>query len=58
MVTRIWKVAIVLIFKTFCCDRDAMFGSKDATCPFFAFFSLADVLDTATPDGIVVGCKK
>lgn len=33
--------------------RDAMFGSKDPTCPFFAFFSLADVLDVASPDGIV-----
>lgn len=35
--------------------RDAMFGSKDPTCPFFAFFSLADILDAASPDGIVVG---
>lgn len=33
--------------------RDAMFGSKDPTCPFFAFFSLADILDAASPDGIV-----
>lgn len=33
--------------------RDAMFGSKDPTCPFFAFFSLIDVLDVASPDGIV-----
>ena len=32
-----------------------MFGSKDPTCPFFAFFSLADILDAASPDGIVVG---
>ena len=31
-----------------------MFGSKDPTCPFFAFFSLADILDIASPDGIVV----
>ena len=35
-----------------------MFGSKDPTCPFFAFFSLIDVLDVASPDGIVVGCNK
>ena len=35
--------------------RDAMFGSKDPTCPFFAFFSLADILEAASPDGIVVG---
>ncbi|KAJ7394682.1 Protein ELYS [Desmophyllum pertusum] len=33
--------------------RDAMFGSKDPTCPFFAFFSLADILDAKSPDGIV-----
>lgn len=32
-----------------------MFGSKDPTCPFFAFFPLADILDAASPDGIVVG---
>lgn len=31
-----------------------MFGSKDSTCPFFAFFSLAEILDAASPDGIVV----
>lgn len=35
-----------------------MFGSKDPTCPFFAFFSLADILDAASPDGIVVGYLK
>jgi hypothetical protein len=35
-------------------SRDAMFGSKDSTCPFFAFFSLAEILDVANPDGIVV----
>ena len=38
--------------------RDAMFGSKDPTCPFFAFFSLADILDAASPDGIVVGYSR
>ena len=31
-----------------------MFGSKDPTCPFFAFVSLVDILDVASPDGIVV----
>ncbi|KAK3746881.1 hypothetical protein QZH41_009207, partial [Actinostola sp. cb2023] len=34
--------------------RDAMFGSKDSTCPFFAFFSLAEILEVASPDGIVI----
>ncbi|KAK2553031.1 Protein ELYS [Acropora cervicornis] len=33
--------------------RDAMFGSKDYSCPFFAFISLVDILDVASPDGIV-----
>lgn len=33
-----------------------MFGSKDYSCPFFAFISLVDILDVASPDGIVVSC--
>ncbi|XP_046849987.1 protein ELYS-like isoform X2 [Xenia sp. Carnegie-2017] len=33
--------------------RDAMYGSKDPTCPFLSVYSLADVLDTATPDALV-----
>ncbi|XP_032239652.1 protein ELYS isoform X2 [Nematostella vectensis] len=33
--------------------RDAMFGSKDPTCSFFAFFSLAEILNIASPDSIV-----
>jgi len=53
-------VATLHFFKSNCTlfsyvVRDAMFGSKDPTCPFFAFFSLADILDAVSPDGIVVG---
>ena len=35
-----------------------MFGSKDYSCPFFAFISLVDILDVASPDGIVVSCYR
>ena len=47
------RISFLKVFPC-CFIRDAMFGSKDPTCPFFAFFSLADILDIASPDGIVV----
>jgi hypothetical protein len=34
--------------------RDAMYGSKDPTCPFFSVYSLTDVLDAANPDALIV----